>query len=121
MLTGNFLSYSITVYNNGPGYVPDILVYDTMPPGVVFYSGSNCDYFGSPDFKVICNSDGLVSHQSELFSFVVITPDYAGKITNTAYATGYAYDPRPDNNMGIAYTTVVYELPASIYLPLVVR
>jgi uncharacterized repeat protein (TIGR01451 family) len=122
VLTGNYLTYHIQVYNAGPGYAQIVAIFDYLPSGVVFVSGQECEYVGGTNNIVMCSIDSLVSHGSVDFSFTVITPNVAGIITNTAYVTGYVIDPVPDNNNAIEETSVVYELPIfDFYLPITFR
>jgi uncharacterized repeat protein (TIGR01451 family) len=119
VLTGNYLTYNIQVYNAGPGFASDIHVLDTLPDGVIFVSGEDCSTTSS---GVICSASELVSHGSKEFSITVITPSVEGTITNKAYITGKVYDPIPGNNTDIEESSVVLELWNNcIYIPILFR
>jgi uncharacterized repeat protein (TIGR01451 family) len=119
VLTGTYLSYDINLYNAGPGFAKGILVYDTLPDGVVFIGGENCEYAGNN--VVICHSDSLVSHGNIDFNISVITPYIEGIILNSAYVTGYVIDPNTENNESTELTSVLYELEYHILLPIITR
>jgi uncharacterized repeat protein (TIGR01451 family) len=121
VLTGNYLSYTIHIYNAGPGFAQDIYLSNILSDGVVFVSGQNCEYAGGPEYVVICHADSLISHGNIDFNFIVITPSVQGNIISSAYVNGFVFDPDLENNTDIEYTSVLYELIFENLMPIVFR
>jgi uncharacterized repeat protein (TIGR01451 family) len=103
----NTLTYTLTVLNRGPSHAAALSVSDRLPAGVAFVSavssnGSCANVAGT----VTCNLTNLPSGSRASLT-VLVTPQAAGTLTNTATVTvSGASDPRGQNNTATALTVV---------------
>ncbi|HEU4662562.1 MAG TPA: hypothetical protein VFS55_00885 [Dokdonella sp.] len=106
---GSEVTYSIVVTNDGPDAVPDAVLTDPAPAGLVFVSADAPCSGGFP-----CTLPALASGASTTVTatyFVQAT--FAGSIRNVAsVASPSVVDPTPNNNASTA-TTVVTGAPAA--------
>jgi uncharacterized repeat protein (TIGR01451 family) len=104
---GEPLTYTLTLTNNGPADATDVTLTDTLPAGVTFGSATpskgSCPESG--DTRVRCDLGSLAPDASATVE-VVVTPDLAGTLTNTASVDGEPNDPNPANNTAEESTTV---------------
>jgi uncharacterized repeat protein (TIGR01451 family) len=114
--TGRTLTYRLTVTNNGLDAAFNVLVTDTLPPGVDFVSATpsqgSCGRFGG---VISCSLAGMVVGATATVD-VVVTPRSAGLITNTASVSASTGDPVGGNNTATETTSVcrISSRPASI-------
>jgi len=116
VLTGNDLTYTVTVTNNGPDTATSVAVTDNLPAETTFVS---CSSTGSG----VCAGTGnnrtvtfasLASGQSETITFVVnVTCSVVDGtlISNTATVTSITPDPDTTNNSATATTTASNPAP----------
>ncbi len=101
--SGDDLTYTITVTNNGPSDATNIEVTDTLPAGVQFVSAdSGCSYNTG---IVTCNAEGIANGSSVSFD-IVINPVKPETITNVASVSASEYDDVSDNNSASEDTIV---------------
>jgi uncharacterized repeat protein (TIGR01451 family)/CSLREA domain-containing protein len=105
---GATLTYTLTITNNGPNASSGSLVTDTLPPGVTFVSVTPtaptiCSQAGG---VVTCNVGGLAQANSTTITIVVV-PNTAGSIVNTATVKGNEADTSTANDTASVTTTVV--------------
>lgn len=95
VLTGSQLTYSILVTNYGPASATNVVVTDTLPPGVQFVSASIGGVFanGSVIFTLGTLGSGLVVNSTVLVK--AVTP---GTVTNSVTVTSGVPDPLKGNN-----------------------
>ncbi|NKB23976.1 MAG: DUF11 domain-containing protein [Kiritimatiellae bacterium] len=99
----NQLTYTISVINSGPDTATNVIVVDTLPVTFSFVSASaQCTDFGR---IVICNLGDLLSSNTGQVAIVAL-PTTTGTFVNTVTSTSDTGDPNPDNNTGVAITTV---------------
>ncbi len=91
--------YTIAVANAGPSDADNVVVTDTLPPGLTFASatGATCSASGA---TVTCNLGTLVA--ADPVTAIQITadvdPSVTGTVTNAATATSTTPDPNPADN-----------------------
>jgi uncharacterized repeat protein (TIGR01451 family) len=106
VLVGGSLTYNLTVQNNGPSGASGVTLTDTLPVGVTYQSATpsqgSCSQASG---TVTCNLGSLTSSGSGTAA-IVVTPQSAGTITNTATVAGAQTDPVAPNNGASAQTTV---------------
>jgi uncharacterized repeat protein (TIGR01451 family) len=110
VITGNDLTYTVTVTNNGPDAATSVTVTDNLPPETTFVS---CASTGGG----VCGGSGnnrtvtfplLTSGQSETITFVAnVNCSVADgtAISNTATVSSFTPDPDTSNNSATATTT----------------
>ncbi|MEY2495664.1 MAG: hypothetical protein QOJ45_2156 [Verrucomicrobiota bacterium] len=112
---GSDITYTITVYNNGPDSADNATLTDTLPTGTTFVSlsspaGWTCTTpsvgSGGP---VTCSYSTLPVTSGDVFTLVVnIPPNTAAgtTFTNQATVSTSTFDPTDENNSASAGTTV---------------
>jgi len=112
---GDTVTYNLTVNNNGSNDASDVLVYDTLPPGVTFVSATpesgTCGY-SSATHKITCALGKIQKNRSKIITVFVITTE-AGTITNTARVSIDIGETDPSNNTANE-TTLVLENDTTI-------
>lgn len=103
------LTYNITVTNNGLATATDILLTDTLPPGVSLITSPNCRL--ESNNTVACIPFSLPNGASGTFT-IVVAPTAAGTITNTVNVTAFESDPNTANNTATENTSVTESAPA---------
>lgn len=106
VLLGRPLTYTITIYNNGPNTATSVLLTDTLPSSVSFQSSSP----GSPTCthasgKVTCNL-GNISPLDDQTVTIVVIPTLVGTITNTVQTAATQPDPDTTDNTATVTTVV---------------
>jgi len=99
---GTELTYSITVTNDGPDDAENVVVTDTLPPGVTFVSDTDSCVQGPPG-TLTCDLGTITEGASESFDIIVnVAPDafFNGitEISNTAEVTSDQFDDDTSNN-----------------------
>jgi uncharacterized delta-60 repeat protein/uncharacterized repeat protein (TIGR01451 family) len=106
VVTSN-LTYTLTLTNYGPSTATNIVVTNTLPPGMAYVRGS-------PSLGNVTNSAGVVSwtlpslaKDATASLALVLQANLAGVITNTAGVTTGTSDLNPDDDIAAAAVTVV--------------
>lgn len=107
---GQELTYTLTVRNNGPSFVPNVFFNDQLPADVSLVSVS------PPNCNPSCALGGMPSGFSTQV-IIVVRPTKAGKITNSAEVASAATDPNPSNNTASVTTDVVEPTPTRTSTP----
>jgi uncharacterized repeat protein (TIGR01451 family) len=114
VVSGNRLTYTVTITNNGPQAATGVTVTDPLPGNVHFDSvgssqGSCTRSTAKPapkDATVTCTLGNLANGASAEIT-IVVTTTTPGTLTNTATARGNEADPNPLDNSATATTTVI--------------
>ena len=95
---GSPLTYTITVRNAGPDEATGVKMTDSLPAGVTFVSAtSGAGTCSQASGTVTCDL-GTLSLNGSVTITVVVTPNAAGAITNTAHVIASTSDPISTNN-----------------------
>src|SRR6266545_4604253 len=111
VITGNDLTYTVTVTNNGPDTATSVIVTDNLPAETTYVScsstgGGVCGGSGNNQTVTFAS---LASGQSETITFVAnVSCSVADgtAINNTATVSSFTSDPDPTNDSATATTTV---------------
>jgi uncharacterized repeat protein (TIGR01451 family) len=98
VLLGDSLIYNITVRNNGPNDVNDVVVEDTLPVGMTLNSVTPSQGTCIGTSIITCNI-GLMIDNSSATIDIVATPTSEGVVTNSVIVTSGTLDLDPTNNI----------------------
>lgn len=105
---GNPANYELTVNNAGPSVADNVLIKNTLAPGVSFVgamgSGWNC---AGEISAVYCSRNSLATGAAPLITIMVTLPGSPGSITNTVTATSATLDTNQVNNTDTEVTNVM--------------
>ena len=104
VLLGSDITYTVVVSNRGPSTGSQVTLTDTLPGGVSFVSSSASPGTCSGTGPVICTMGSLASGDSATVT-IVVTPNSAGDLTNTASVTAPESDPSTGDNTATAIST----------------
>ena len=105
IVAGNTLIYTVTVTNDGPDDAENVMVTDTLPPGVTFVQTVGC--MNDPNGSPTCNLGTITNSNSKMFTIeVTVDTSTSGLIANTSTVTSTTNDPNTANNSATAETTV---------------
>jgi uncharacterized repeat protein (TIGR01451 family) len=82
VLVSNQLTYTLYVTNFGPADAPAVVLTDSLPANVTFYSASQGSYVTNNN--TVQWNIGALSNQSSASATIVILPLMTGQVTNTA-------------------------------------
>jgi uncharacterized repeat protein (TIGR01451 family) len=104
------LTYRLTVTNNGPSPATNVVVTDNLPVGINFTSATPTQGMCIGTTTVTCNLGSLARNGMAIISIVVV-PQSAGTLTNTASAAASENDPDTSDNSVSLQTAI--NTPAS--------
>jgi uncharacterized repeat protein (TIGR01451 family)/CSLREA domain-containing protein len=115
VVSGNRLTYTLTVTNNGPQDATGVTVTDALPGSLHFNTANSsqgtCTRSTATNPKpkdgTITCSVGNLANGAKVSITIVVTPTTPGTLTNTAKVKGTETDSDPSNNSATATTTVV--------------
>jgi uncharacterized repeat protein (TIGR01451 family) len=115
VLSGNRLTYTVTVTNNGPTSATGVTVTDPLPDSVHFNSVTasqgTCTRTTTtnplPKGGTLTCSLGNLANGASAAVTIVVTATTPDTLTNTASVSGNEADPSPGNNSATATTTVI--------------
>jgi uncharacterized repeat protein (TIGR01451 family) len=119
-MTGEVITYTLTVTNTGVDGAALVVLTDTLPAGTNFVSASAGCVYEISAHQVVCNLGNVATGAAEVVTIVATAPETAEHITNTATVTALSPDPVMGNNTDTADTHVESGL-LYIYLPLVIN
>ncbi|MBN1286228.1 MAG: DUF11 domain-containing protein [Anaerolineae bacterium] len=102
--SGEMLTYTITVANDGPMTAAGVMVNDPLPAGVTLVSAVPSQ--GSCDSTIVCSLGDIPAGASVTITIQVIAVE-SGLIGNTTTAEAGSPDPNLDNNSATTDTTVL--------------
>jgi uncharacterized repeat protein (TIGR01451 family) len=115
VVSGDRLTYTLTVTNNGPLGATGATVTDPLPKSLHFNSVSSTQGSCSrstttnprpKDGTITCSLGNLANGASASIT-IIVTTTTSGSLTNTATVSGNETDPNPLNNSATATTTVI--------------
>jgi uncharacterized repeat protein (TIGR01451 family) len=115
VVSGNRLTYTLTVTNNGPQDTTGVTVTDALPESLHFNSVSSSQgtctrstaTHPQPNGGTVTCSVGNLANGAKASITIVVTATTPGTVTNTAKVNGTETDPDSSNNGATATTTVV--------------
>ncbi|MCB2223439.1 MAG: DUF11 domain-containing protein, partial [Actinobacteria bacterium] len=109
--SGDLLTYTLTVGNDGPDDASAVTVVDTLPPDVTFDGGlSDPACAEAPAGTVTCSLGDLAAGASTSFDVVVdVDGGFVGSLTNVAVVSSPTPDPNPANDDDTEVTPVEAE------------
>lgn len=106
ILSGDQLTYAITVTNNGPSTATGLEITDDLPPGATFVSsnpqGPDCQIAGN---QVKCGLEPLAPVSSTVVTITIVST-VLGDMINTVSVASNVADPETTNNTATDTTTV---------------
>lgn len=102
---GQKLIYTLTVTNNGPGTAPGVAITDTPSLTLTVLSVKASQGSCKTGPPITCTLGALVAGASAKVT-IVAQPKSTGTEANSASVTSEARDPKPDNNVSTARTTI---------------
>ncbi|MDA2911626.1 DUF11 domain-containing protein [Nitrospiraceae bacterium AH_259_D15_M11_P09] len=109
--TGQNLTYTVTVTNNGPSEATGVTLTDTLPAsGVTFVSATPSQGTCSQASGTVTCPLGSLANGANATVTIIVTATAAGTLTNTATVAGDKSD--PDNTNDTATATTIAEAPA---------
>ena len=104
--TGDNVTYTVTVSNNGPDTAENVVLTDNLPNDVLFVSANpNQGICSESNGIVTCNLGNLVDNASVSVT-IVVNAASSGTITNNASVTSSTSDSNNNNNATSEQTTV---------------
>ncbi len=116
VLSGDSLTYTLTVTNSGPATATNVVLTDLLPQfGVTFRSLTASQGTGSEENGVVTVLIGsLAARQKATVTLIVdVNPEFRGDLRNEATVTADQFDTQPDDNTSIV-TTIAKLPPATI-------
>lgn len=114
VLTGDNLTYTVNVTNNGPDSATGVKLIDTLPAGVTFISATasqgTCIYAGGK----VTGDLGTINAGSGATVTIVAQQTAGGTITNEANVSSNNVDPNMGNNTAAESTTVIIKVAIDI-------
>jgi uncharacterized repeat protein (TIGR01451 family) len=105
--TGQTLTYSIAVHNNGPSGSSSVTVTDDLPAGVTYQSATASQGTCVLATGTVSCDLGALADEGDASIEIKVTPNSSGTITNTAKVTGDGtIDPVSSNDTASTTTTV---------------
>jgi uncharacterized repeat protein (TIGR01451 family) len=111
---GTNVTYTITVFNDGPSMASNVVVIDSIPAGTAFVSasGGGVHSGGEVSWPTVAS---LAPGANQAFTVTVGVPaDASGSITNVGKASSSTADPDPDDNRAPASTTVTHSADVEV-------
>ena len=106
IVTGNNLTYTMTISNSGPDTAAGVTVTDTLPAGVTYVSAIATQGTCTGTSTVTCSLGSINYGDPAATVTFVVTPTVGGILSNTAVVTTFSKDLTPENNTATAVTTV---------------
>jgi uncharacterized repeat protein (TIGR01451 family) len=113
--SGNQLTYTLTVTNNGPLDATGVTVTDPLPKSVHFNSVASTKgtcvrsttTMPAPKAGTLTCTLGNLANGGKVTITIIVTATTPATLTNTANVSGTETDPDPSNNSATATTTVI--------------
>jgi uncharacterized repeat protein (TIGR01451 family) len=113
VVSGDYLTYTVTVLNNGPSDAENVVVTDTLPAEATFVSSSGCAE--DPDGYTDCTLGTIAAGASVQYTITAgIALDTSGTITNNASVSSTTADPNGANDSTSEDTNVLDQDPPEV-------
>jgi uncharacterized repeat protein (TIGR01451 family) len=107
------VTYTLTVSNAGPNSASAVTVTDVLPTGTTFVSTASSQGSCAGTSTVTCNLGVMANGSSATITLVVVSPNAAGPVVNTATVSSTTADPNSANNSSSAtFTVTIASVPA---------
>jgi len=117
-VTGSNIDYTITASNAGPSAATNVVVTDTLPPGVQYVSATPSQGSCSGTTTITCNLGTLANGATATVAVRVLVVATTGTVSNTASVSASESDPSGGNNASTAPPlTVVAGPPGPAQVP----
>ncbi|WP_191621224.1 DUF11 domain-containing protein [Marinihelvus fidelis] len=110
---GEVLTYTVTVSNGGPDDAPDVSMTDMLSGDVTFQSASASQGSCQHNAGTVSCDFGTIANGASATATIMVVPQVAGQLSNTASVDSGADDPNPDDNSVTIMTTVEAATPNS--------
>jgi uncharacterized repeat protein (TIGR01451 family) len=104
---GQSVSYTITTSNIGPGAAANVVITDSIIPGLTGVSVSDNGVYDPVTGVVTFQPIASLANGASVTRTVSLRMPNTGSITNTSRSTSSTGDPNPNNNNGTATTATV--------------
>jgi len=111
---GNLLTYTLIVTNNGPASATNATVVDVLPSSLKFVSVTTTAGTCSQAANTVTCQLGTIANAATATINIVVTPQSATIVTNSAIVTADQTDATPANN--VATVTTLVTAPTRIHL-----
>jgi choice-of-anchor C domain-containing protein len=118
VLVRSELSYTVTVTNNGPEPATGVTLIDTLPAEVIFDSATPTQGSCTPESGTVTCDLGDLANGAPATVTIVVIPNAAGILTNTATVTANEPDLNLNNNTVTEATTVITDPIPSVTVTL---
>jgi uncharacterized repeat protein (TIGR01451 family) len=109
--TGAYLTYTITIVNNGPGNAAGVAMTDSLPASVNFVVAVPSQGTCTGTSTLLCNL-GTIANGDDATITLTVMPLTGGILSNTVTVQTISTDPDLSNNSATTTTTVQYPLPS---------
>ena len=106
VILGQFLTYTITITNNGPSTAKGTTISQQLPSGVVFVSASVSQGSFSQAGGLVTGTIGTLGAGASASMSVVVIPTIQGFVSSTASVSSSQTDPDLSNNSATVVTQV---------------
>lgn len=106
LFAGSPLTYTVTLTNNGPSPATSVVLTDNLPASVTVLSVTGTVGTTSPATGTVSLDIATLASGASATLTIVVRPNAAGTITDSASVTAAETDPNPANNTATTQTTV---------------
>lgn len=103
---GETLTYTVMVNNGGPDDAPDVTMTNTLPGDVTFQSATASQGSCQHSAGTVSCMFGAVASGGGTTATIMVVPQVAGDLSNTASVAAGNDDPNPGDNSATVMTTV---------------